>query len=131
MPKKIKMYGCSYCNNFKQSKIESVLKHESRCFRNPKNKACLTCKNLVRKFLTKEEKENYVGYLTICSKLKIKHYTVKLYGNEHNLIMKKQINIDVKTDEIIGTYSKTVLFEEIENILVFPKSGCEKHQKKL
>lgn len=42
----IKAYECDHCNKKLFTK-GSMKKHESVCFRDPKNKACATCLNLV------------------------------------------------------------------------------------
>lgn len=40
----VKAYQCSHCTFYRKTKA-SVVNHEDSCFRNPKNKACATCKH--------------------------------------------------------------------------------------
>jgi len=42
--KKINAYQCSYCSFYRKTK-RVVKKHEERCFYNPKNKVCGSCKH--------------------------------------------------------------------------------------
>ncbi|GAG67661.1 unnamed protein product [marine sediment metagenome] len=42
--KKIKAHQCSYCSFYRISR-QPVLKHEKKCFKNPENKACASCKH--------------------------------------------------------------------------------------
>ena len=42
--KKIKAYQCNFCSFYRKTK-SAVKKHEKRCFYNPKNRACATCKH--------------------------------------------------------------------------------------
>lgn len=42
--KEIKAFQCDYCNKYYKHK-SSAKRHENRCFKNPKNKACLSCGN--------------------------------------------------------------------------------------
>jgi hypothetical protein len=129
MPKKVIKWSCSYCKNFVQTKIESVLKHESRCFYNPKNKACLTCANFKRHMLTKDEKKVYVGYKSVCIKLGIIHYSLPPKAD----VRKTQINLDTKTSELIGEYKNYGFhpFMEQINTLKIPTSNCKYHKRKL
>ena len=46
MPRQVKAYGCEYkCGQKVVLSKESMISHESRCFRNPEKKACATCKH--------------------------------------------------------------------------------------
>lgn len=40
----VKAYKCDYCKHLTVSK-SGMYKHESRCFHNPLNRTCKTCKN--------------------------------------------------------------------------------------
>ena len=42
--REIKAFECDFCNKYYKHK-SSVKRHEDRCFKNPQNKACLTCGN--------------------------------------------------------------------------------------
>lgn len=42
--KEIKAYACDYCKKFYKHK-SSAKNHEKQCYRNPNNRACLTCGN--------------------------------------------------------------------------------------
>ncbi len=45
MPIEYKVYGCKFKCGTKHSKsLEGVVEHESKCWYNPKNKTCMTCK---------------------------------------------------------------------------------------
>ena len=46
MPRQVKAYGCEYkCGQKVVLSKESMISHESRCFRNQEKKACVTCKH--------------------------------------------------------------------------------------
>jgi len=123
MPKKIIIYSCSFCGNFKQVKKESVLKHESRCFANPKNKACLTCVNCVRRLRKGKERELYIGYVYTCKKTGISMFNIK--SDE-----RVKINIDFR-GKIIARYSKLMLYINTEKgELLFPTSNCLTYKKR-
>ena len=49
--KEIKAYQCDYCNKYYKHK-SSAKRHENKCFKNPSNKACLTCGNFVTDYET-------------------------------------------------------------------------------
>lgn len=51
MPEKIEAYKPCCCSKAYMHK-SSALKHEKRCFKNPVNEACLTCKNCVKELET-------------------------------------------------------------------------------
>jgi len=55
----IKAYACDYCNKYYKHK-SSARRHETRCFKNPQNKACLTCGNFKTDY--KDVKYNYCDY---------------------------------------------------------------------
>lgn len=42
--KEIKAFQCDCCDKYYKHK-SSAKRHENRCFKNPKNKACLSCGN--------------------------------------------------------------------------------------
>jgi hypothetical protein len=42
--KTVKAFQCSFCTFYRKTK-KSVIAHEDICFKNPKNKACASCKN--------------------------------------------------------------------------------------
>lgn len=44
--KEIKAYQCDYCKLYKKTK-SYVKEHEDKCYLNPKNRACATCKHNV------------------------------------------------------------------------------------
>lgn len=44
----IKAYECEFCNNKIYKLKSSAKKHENKCFANPKNKACRTCKHAIK-----------------------------------------------------------------------------------
>lgn len=46
MPRKVTAYGCDFkCGHKMVLLKKSMESHESRCFKNPLNKACATCKH--------------------------------------------------------------------------------------
>lgn len=47
----IKAFQCDYCNKYYKHK-SSAKRHENRCFKNPKNKACLSCGNFTTDYET-------------------------------------------------------------------------------
>jgi len=49
--KVVKAYQCSYCTFYRKTK-GSVIEHESKCFKNPQNKACASCKNNIIEYET-------------------------------------------------------------------------------
>lgn len=49
--KEIKAYQCDYCDKYYKHK-SSAKRHESRCFKNPQSKACLTCGNFITDYET-------------------------------------------------------------------------------
>ena len=49
--KEIKAYQCDYCNKYYKHK-SSAKRHENRCFKNPQNKACLSCGNFITDYNT-------------------------------------------------------------------------------
>lgn len=49
MVRQVKAYGCEYkCGQKVVLSKSSMISHESRCFYNPKNKACASCKYFER-----------------------------------------------------------------------------------
>jgi len=42
--KRVKAYGCEFCKKLLYS-YSGMKAHEDKCFKNPKSKSCLTCKN--------------------------------------------------------------------------------------
>ena len=49
MPREVKAYGCEFkCGQKVVLSKNSMIDHESRCFRNPEKKACVTCKYFER-----------------------------------------------------------------------------------
>ena len=49
MPRQVKAYGCEFkCGQKVVLSKASMVDHESRCFRNPKNRACASCKHFER-----------------------------------------------------------------------------------
>jgi len=54
--KQITKYQCDYCNRSYVSKYKAK-EHESKCFYNPSNKSCVTCKHVdVKEFFDSEGK---------------------------------------------------------------------------
>lgn len=49
--KEIKAFQCDYCNKYYKHK-SSAKRHENKCFKNPKNKACLSCRNFITDYET-------------------------------------------------------------------------------
>lgn len=49
--KEIKAFQCDYCDKYYKHK-SSAKRHENRCFKNPKVKACLTCGNFITDYIT-------------------------------------------------------------------------------
>jgi len=49
--KEIKAFQCDYCDKYYKHK-SSAKRHENRCFKNPENKACLSCANFVTDYET-------------------------------------------------------------------------------
>lgn len=44
MPRQVKAYGCEFkCGQKVTVSKKSMASHESRCFHNPDNRACVTC----------------------------------------------------------------------------------------
>lgn len=119
MPTKLIMYECSYCNKFRTKKKIYVEDHESRCFFNPKNKACLTCEFCKRRLRDNEEQHNYFGFVYTCSK-----YNISMFNRTNS-----KINIDNNTGEIIAEKSRFIRLESEK--LIFPTSGCNEWRKKI
>ena len=74
--KEIKAYECDYCDKYYKHK-GSAKRHEDKCFKNPKVKACLSCGNFITDYETVyvrphgdqnygdadyEERYHYCGY---------------------------------------------------------------------
>ena len=48
MPLLVLRYGCEHCEAKHYKNKSSCVRHEKKCFANPKAKACRTCKNFER-----------------------------------------------------------------------------------
>jgi len=66
MPRTVKAYGCDYkCGQKVVLSKASMISHESRCFHNPKNKACASCKHFERELDDNGMDEPYNHFWTV------------------------------------------------------------------
>lgn len=122
MPIKQIVYNCQYCNKCKLTTKEKCEKHESFCFKNPKNKACLTCIFFKRRRRTSEEKDFSRGDIYECSKLKL-----NFYRTTDN----KRINESLETKEVLKEINELVFsHDKKDREMLFPKRDCSTYIKK-
>jgi len=58
MPRVVRAFACEFgCHRNVTTSRKSMEKHETRCFHNPNQKACATCKHL-----TTDYEEEYMGH---------------------------------------------------------------------
>jgi hypothetical protein len=103
MPVKVIRYLCKFRCGHKASKLETIKMHEPHCFKDPKNKACRMCDNLV--------KDSDTLY---CDALKL------LFYNLEN-------KVENEKGKIIWPV-KSGLFEDVfgpEKPRPFPRSNCD------
>lgn len=125
MPNKIILYKCKWCNRLKPTIKIHAIDHESYCFKNPKNKACLTCKFFKRRRRTYAEKSFTIGDIYECSKQKLSFMRIE---KRKNGFMDERGYIVVNWEN--GIIQKDIHF--LGNIVksIFPTFNCELHRRK-
>jgi len=118
MPKRIVLYKCRWCNRMTPTTKDNIETHEKYCFKNPKNKACLSCVSFKRRFLTDEERDHFRGYVYECPKLDIKS----------TCTMSSRFNFRLSTGEKIGEFN--YVFDSGECELKFPTKQCKDYKRK-
>jgi len=122
MPKKHILYTCKWCHRLKPTIKSHVIDHESYCFKNPKNKACLSCKFFKRKRRsTSGERYHLRGDYYDCSKRSLVYLRISnaIFKGEYELV------IDYKNGDILQELN---LFSNER--ATFPTSDCELHKRK-
>lgn len=123
MPKKHILYTCKYCNRLKPTIKSHVIDHESYCFNNPKNKACLSCKFFKRKRRSTNGELNILrGDYYDCSKRSLVFLRVHGRVGRFNTF---DLVIDYKNGEVL---------QELDFLsndkAIFPTTNCKLHKRK-
>lgn len=83
MPRKVSAFACEFgCRRSVTTSRKGMVEHEKRCFHNPTQRACATCKHLIT-----EWDEPYMGH----------HFGEATYGNPYKVrYCEQEIDIDKK-----------------------------------